>query len=256
LENEEIDFKGDFQQNDPRFDKNTSDVPDPGFPETNDYMDFEPPPEPEAPEVENFEPDTSFQPHLNTSMMELQEQLAPMKKNSYKNSEKILSIMNIKIPVFDEYKTSEKQVETVASQFGMLKERPIKIKRGAITRLTAKTYELWKELKEAKKKEKNQDNLEKSTNDAEKSTMEKSTMDASKNETQLEPKSKNTNADVEPISSFIERMKFKHLRKLPSKNAHHAITYPELRLVFGRGRSSEKGRKSKTPFPTQSFPTD
>merc|ERR1711974_336821 len=113
-------------------------------------------------------------PLLSTSMMELQEELAPIKKNSYKTIEKVELIMNsTKLPVFDEFKTSENQAETIASKFKMLKDRPIKLKRSAIIKLTAKTYQLWREQKDGKKADKHKNSAEKSkSQNLEKSTLE------------------------------------------------------------------------------------
>jgi chromatin segregation and condensation protein Rec8/ScpA/Scc1 (kleisin family) len=259
---EGMDFKGDFQQDDTRFDLKRAnsqqaslieDVHVPSF--QDDPMDQAPDNDfDEAPVPQGFE-DNGIPPLLSTSMMDLQEQLAPTTENSYRNLESVKLIMRNKVPVFNEFTNNENQAETIASRFQMLKDRPIKIKKGAILKLTSKTYQLWKEQSEKNKASKNGDkngDLEKSTFN--KSAFDKSGIDsdASRNETQLEPKSKKKNSsDIEPISTFIERMKFNHLRKLPSKNAQHAITYPELCDWYWeeveRRRKVEKSKRAPKP---------
>ena len=84
------------------------------------------------------------------------------------------------------------------------------------------------------------------------STLEKSA-NATANQTSLEPKQKSkspVNAPIEPISNFIDKMRFKHLRKLPNaKSAIHAVTYPELKDWFfkevDRRKREEKSRRAR-----------
>ena len=119
---------------------------------------------------QGFEDNDEIPPLLSTSMMDLQEQLAPVKENSYRNLDAVKLIMRNKIPVFNEFTNNKNQAETIASRFQMLKDRPIKIKKGAILKLTAKTYQLWKEHAEKTKAIRNGEKKGDKNGDLEKST--------------------------------------------------------------------------------------
>ena len=57
-----------------------------------------------VPVPQRFEDNDEIPPLLSTSMMDLQEQLAPVKKNSYRNLDAVKRILRNKIPVFNEPK--------------------------------------------------------------------------------------------------------------------------------------------------------
>ena len=78
-----------------------------------------------VPVPQRFEDNEKIPPLLSTSMMDLQEQLAPVKENSYRNLDAVKLIMQNKIPVFNEFTNNKNQAETIASRFQMLKDRPI-----------------------------------------------------------------------------------------------------------------------------------
>lgn len=274
-EEERLEFQANFQKDDDRF------KPRDEFAVGHEFMDddFAPP----APVEMSFAggdygPDDAMDDPVeapkDSSFLELQEKLAPVSREDYKNLPKVQEVLGYIVPKFDEFKTQENQAETTAGKMGMLKPRPIIRKKSAIVKFNNKTYSLWKAQQDVLKAKKKAQREEKESQEREsraaeratendtipepadvtsdRSTLEKSA-NATANQTSLEPKQKSkapANAPIEPISNFIDKMRFKHLRKLPNaKSAIHAVTYPELKDWFfkevDRRKREEKSRRAR-----------